>query len=173
MWVRDHQLLIKKPIYTQAIDNPPEEDEVFVRDVYRKRASAALTGRHFDSATAMEDALAFCSGAAIDGKAHCRAVRAAYEFGLYDESKDHFKKTLESNPRDPEYRKDYNCAKARIGEYEEGLYDFGPGARLERNRRILRRRICIHFLFVFLVEIGYCRNWIISYTCKGTRGTST
>jgi hypothetical protein len=43
---------------------------------------------------------------------------------LYDESKEHFEAALELNPRDSKYRKDLNRAKARIGERDEGLYDF-------------------------------------------------
>lgn len=107
--------------YTQAIDNAPQDNLGFIADAYRKRAYANLIARRFDFA--LDDSLASCLGDTLDAKAHYCAGRAAYEMGLYDESKDHFEKALEFSPRDPKYRKDFNRAKARIREQEEGLYD--------------------------------------------------
>lgn len=108
--------------YTQAIDSTPKEDRAFIRDVYRKRAYANLTGKRFN--VAIEDALASCSGDVIDSKAQYCAGKAAYELGLYEESQEHFKKALENNPRDSKYRKDLNRAKGRIAEQQDGEYDF-------------------------------------------------
>lgn len=142
--------------YTQAIDNSPKEDEAFIRDVYRKRAYANLTGGRFNFA--VDDALASCSGDAVDGRAHYCAGRAAYELGLYDESKDHFEKALESNPRDSKYRKDYNRAKARIGEQEEGLYDFKAMAEALNEQN------------VHLDHADFIRNTMIAKTEKKGRG---
>jgi tetratricopeptide (TPR) repeat protein len=94
--------------YTQAIDNSSEADETFKRDVYRKRAYANLTAKRFD--VALEDALSSCGGEVLDGRAHYCAGKAAYELGMYGDSKDHFEKALKTSPRDSKYRKDYICA---------------------------------------------------------------
>ena len=98
--------------YTQAIDNASEADEAFKRDVYRKRAYANLTAKRFD--VTLEDALASCNGDVLDGKAHYCAGKAAYELGMYEDSKDHFEKALETSPRNSKYRKDYNYAVSTI-----------------------------------------------------------
>jgi tetratricopeptide (TPR) repeat protein len=99
-----------------------KDDQVFIRDVYRKRAFANLTAKRFDAA--LDDALASSSGDASVTKSCCCAGRASYELGLFGESKAHFEKALQSNPKDLKSRKDYNRAAARIAEKEDGNYDF-------------------------------------------------
>ena len=108
--------------YTQALDTALKGDQVFTRDLYRKRAYANLTAKHFDAV--LEDTLASCCGDSSDSKAYYCAGRAGYELGLFAESKAHFEKALESNPKDLKARKDCNRAMARIEEKENGKYDF-------------------------------------------------
>lgn len=108
--------------YTQALDTAPKEDQVFIRDLYRKRAYANLTAKHFN--VVLEDALASCSGDDSDSKAYYCAGRATYELGLFEESKAHFQKALQSNPKDLKSRKDFNRATARIVEKDDGNYGF-------------------------------------------------
>jgi tetratricopeptide (TPR) repeat protein len=95
---------------------------VFIRDLHRKRAYANLTAKHFDAV--LEDALASCSGDNSDSKAYHCAGRASYELGLFEESKAHFERALDSNPKDLKSRKDCNRAVTRIGEKENWEYDF-------------------------------------------------
>lgn len=91
--------------YTQAIDHAPLDDNSFVRDVYRKRAYANLTGRRFD--VALKDALASSLGNTHDDKAYHCAGRAAYELSLYEEAKNYFETALVSSPKDSKYMKEY------------------------------------------------------------------
>ena len=70
-----------------------------------------MTGRRFDFA--LKDALASSRGNVLNDKAfHC-AGRSAYELGHYADSKGHFEKALELNPRDTKYLKELNRAKVR------------------------------------------------------------
>ncbi|KAH8592334.1 hypothetical protein B0O99DRAFT_597377 [Bisporella sp. PMI_857] len=108
--------------YTQAIDASPNKESSFVKDVYRKRAYANLTGKRYD--VAMEDALVSCSGDPLDHKAYYCAGKAAYELRRYNDARNYFEKALQSNTRDAKYRKDLNRSKTRIAEQEEGTYDF-------------------------------------------------
>jgi tetratricopeptide (TPR) repeat protein len=94
----------------------------FVRDAYRKRAYANLTAGRFD--VAMEDALASCPGEDLDAKAAYCSGRAAYELGLYEDSRDYFGRALKLNPNNPRCRKDLNRALSRIEEQDLGNYDF-------------------------------------------------
>lgn len=100
---------------------------MFIRDLYRKRAYANLTTKHFDAV--LEDVLASCSGASSDSKAYYCAGRASYELTLFEESKAHFERALEPNPKDLKSRKEYNRAITRIGEKESGKYDLSTMVR--------------------------------------------
>jgi len=108
--------------YTQAIDNAPQDDQVFIRDTYRKRAYANLTCERFQNAK--DDALASCSGGEQDAKSYYTAGKAAYALREYSKSKEYFEKALRVSPSDLRCGKDLLEALARIDEEQNGIYDF-------------------------------------------------
>ncbi|CZR57619.1 uncharacterized protein PAC_07508 [Phialocephala subalpina] len=109
--------------YTQAIDNSAS-DQAFQKAVLRKRAFANLTAKCFQ--VAKGDVLASCSDdhEPSDEKAYFCAGRAAYELGLYTESKQHFEKALQLKPSDLKTQKELQRVQTRTLESEQGMYDF-------------------------------------------------
>ncbi|KAH7382969.1 hypothetical protein BKA64DRAFT_173875 [Cadophora sp. MPI-SDFR-AT-0126] len=108
--------------YTQAIDNSPLGDIIFLKDTYRKRAFANLTAKSFLSAK--KDALSSLSETPSDLRAYHCAGLAAYSLGLYTESKTYFESALALNSYDLKSQKELLRATSRIHEQSSGIYDF-------------------------------------------------
>jgi len=142
--------------YTQAIDSSAPTESEFLRDVYRKRAFANLTAKFY--VAAKDDALASCSGETFDSKAYYCAGRSAYELGAYAESKNHFEKALSLSPNDLKCKKDLVRTRARIGEEENGDYDF----------KSMVKSVTMNQLH--LDHADYTKNAIIGPTAHAGRG---
>jgi tetratricopeptide (TPR) repeat protein len=99
----------------------------------------------------MEDAVASCSGYGLDGKARYCAGRAAYELGLFEESRDHFEKALKDNPRDSKYRKDINravCSKHTSSEQCGNWI-----TRFHLSRKIMELHFVVHGILHIIAGI--------------------
>lgn len=129
---------LKKKEYAEAAANyleglnlaadDAEAKESVVSDLHRNRAHVDLILTRLDDAKM--DAVAAIIGKddekhrSLDSKANFRAGTAAYNLGLYEESKGFFQASLDLTPDDKEAKAYLRSIEARLLEQTTGKYDF-------------------------------------------------
>jgi tetratricopeptide (TPR) repeat protein len=115
--------LVALECYSEAIQSAQSENRKDIHILFHKRANVNIVIKRFEAAR--NDALASCSGASkADSKAHFCAGRAAYELGLFEESRDHFSDALKQSPDSAVFRSEFRRAEDRLKEQRDGDYDF-------------------------------------------------